>query len=178
MSNSYSNCLFLEERGWTGIGVDVEHIDAFNSHRKGKGIKADMMITKIQDILDANNAPSVIDYFSYDVDPAMKPSLESLSFDKYKFKIIHFEHNEYIKDDPSYKDLKQLGKDKFLSAGYKLIVDNLLDDRGDAVEDWYIHPDFFADVRPVLSNIYHRAILTSYGYSYSGLYHYYNSYFN
>lgn len=163
--NTNSNCLLLEENGWDGIGVDIGNIDVFNSHRKGRGIQADLTKIKIQDILDECKAPEIIDYFSYDVDDALKPSLESLSLEKYKFSLIHFEHNEYLASDPLYTGLKQAGREKFLNAGYELLVDNLLYINNGAVEDWYIHPDLIDQHKKILlQDIYHADILSAYGY--------------
>lgn len=176
---TYSNCLFLEERGWTGIGIDVDHINEFNSHRKGKGIQANLINTPIQQILKSNDAPEVIEYLSYDCDQALKKSLEMLDLTQYKFKLIHFEHNDYINHDPNYSGLKESGQKKFLDAGYELIVDNLIDGNSYAVEDWYIHPELVkAGERKLLRNIFHRDILSAYGYRYDGLYHHFGRYFN
>jgi len=164
-SNTNSNCLLLEENGWTGIGVDIGNIDVFNSHRKGRGIQADLTQTRIQDILDECKAPEIIDYFSYDVDDALKPSLESLSLEKYKFKLIHFEHNEYLTGDPLYTGLKQAGREKFINAGYELLVDNLIYLNNGAVEDWYVYPELVSQQQKIfLKDIYHADILSAYGY--------------
>jgi hypothetical protein len=177
-ARTYSNCLFLEERGWNGIGIDITGIDIFNSHRKGKGVNADMMVNTIQDILDAQSAPKIIDYLSYDIDQALRQSLKTLDLNKYAFKLIHFEHNDYLNDDPEYTGLKQAGIDKFVSAGYKLLINDLRDGNDNAVEDWFIHPDYVdSSKEKFLSNIFHRDILTAYGYRYDGLYHYFNQYF-
>lgn len=163
--NTNSNCLLLEENGWDGIGVDIGNIDTFNSHRKGRGIQADLTNVRIQDILHDCKAPEIIDYFSYDVDDALKPSLKSLCLEKYKFKLIHFEHNEYLTGDPLYTGLKQEGKEKFLNAGYELLVDNLLYLNHGAVEDWYVHPELVDEQKRILlKDIYHADILSAYGY--------------
>jgi len=169
-ANTGSNCLFLEEKGWTGIGIDIAHIDAFNSNRKSKGVYADLKIKPIHEILEENNAPKIIDFFSYDVDQALKTSLQMLDLSKYTFKHIHFEHNEYIgPNDPNYyaldlADLKKIAHEKFTDAGYVRIVENVVDNNGSAVEDWYIHSDYFNDTFKFLQNIHHKKILEEYNF--------------
>lgn len=165
-----SNSLYLEEQGWTGIGIDIENIEAFNKNRKSLGVRADLNLKKIEDILEENNAPKIIDFFSFDVDEAQKSALDFLSLDKFKFKHIHFEHNNFItSDDPNYiplniEYLKTNGYKKFTEAGYIRIVENVLDRRGLAIEDWYVHKDFIPSDIKYLKNILYIDILKEYNF--------------
>lgn len=157
-----SNSLYLEEKGWDGIGIDIDKINIFNSFRKGKGVYADLTKASIQSILKENNAPKIIEYLSYDIDQALKQSIEMLDLREFKFKLIHFEHNLY---SPEYNGLKKMAYDKFSSAGYIRFIDNLLGENGVAVEDWYINPDYVDPDKVIhLCNIYYKDILKNYNY--------------
>jgi hypothetical protein len=167
---SNSNSLYLEERGWKGIGIDINNIDAFNKNRKSIGIQADLKVRGIEDILEENNAPEIIDFFSFDVDEAQKSALDFLKLNKFKFKHIHFEHNNFITpDDPNYiplniKHLKTEGYKKFTEAGYVRVVEDVLDSRGLAIEDWYVHKDFISPDIKYLKNILYSDILKEYNF--------------
>ncbi len=160
---SYSNCLLLEENGWRGIGLDILGIEEFNNHRKGRGIAADLSKENIEDILDEDSAPLIIDYLSFDIDEAQRIALEKMSLTKYKFKLVHFEHNLYV-NHPPYIGIKEYAYNRFTDAGYIRFIDNLLDDNGAAVEDWYIYPEYVDTAKiKFLANINHRQILKEYG---------------
>ena len=167
---SWSNSLYLEERGWCGIGVDIQGIDTFNKLRKNKGVQIDLSKRPIEDVLEELASPQVIDFFSFDVDEAQKFTLDSLRLDKYIFKHIHFEHNCFITpDDPNYIKLnveymKPAAYDKFSRAGYVRIVEDVLDRRGLAIEDWYVHKDYLSSDIKFMKNILYTDILREYNF--------------
>lgn len=167
---SWSNSIYLEEKGWRGLGIDIAGIENFNNTRKSIGIQADLNKRKVEDILDENRAPDVIDFFSFDVDWAQRFTLDSLTLKKYIFKHIHFEHNVFIPpSDPNYVSLdveymKSAGFNKFSNAGYIRIVEDVLDRRGLAVEDWYIHKDYMPSNVKYLKNILYTDILKEYNF--------------
>jgi len=167
---SWSNSIYLEERGWRGIGVDIAGINTFKTLRKSVGVEADLTQRHIEDILDENNAPEVIDFFSFDVDQAQKFTLDNLKLNKYVFKHIHFEHNVFITpDDPNYVNLyveymKPAGYKKFTNAGYIRIVENVLDRRNLAIEDWYVHKDYLPNNVKYLKDILYTNILKEYNF--------------
>ena len=72
-------------------------------------------------ILEQNNAPNFIDYLTLDTEGSELIILNDINFDKYKFGIIHLEHN-YI--EPRRTNMKNL----LLSKGYKYIGENQWDD--------------------------------------------------
>ena len=82
---------------------------------------------KLEDILDENNSPKVIDYFSLDVEGAEYRILKKFNFEKYKFKILGIERPK--------KELEQLLKDK----GYFYIYDI-------GGDDFYYHKDFESEL--------------------------------
>lgn len=163
-----SNSLLLEENGWYGIGIDIDakSVADYNSFRKTKAYVEDLTVTPITEILDRNSAPLVIDYLSYDVDEALKQSLELLDLSKYKFKIIHFEHNLYAQHLPPYEGLKDMAHSKFTSAGYTRFISNLQDACGHSVEDWYAHTELVDTEQLKFQNdITFSNIKNSYSYS-------------
>jgi SAM-dependent methyltransferase len=160
-----NNTLLLEENGWTGIGVDIDinYINTYNSFRKSKGVCADLTKITVQEVLEQNNAPTIIDFLSFDVDEGTDKALESLSLQTYSFKFITFEHNEYC--GGIYENLKNRGKEKFLSAGYEILIENVHFENHGFVEDWYFLPNQFnPQIIKKLNNINHRDILTIYKY--------------
>ena len=75
----------------------------------------------LNDILEQNNAPNFIDYLTLDTEGSELIILNSVNFDKYKFGLIHLEHN-YV--EPRRTDMKNL----LISKGYKYIGENQWDD--------------------------------------------------
>jgi hypothetical protein len=55
-----------------------------------------------------------------------------------KFAIITFEHDYAIDEN---KEIKGLSRRYLESFGYKMIVNNIAEDRFTDFEDWYVHPD-------------------------------------
>jgi hypothetical protein len=163
-----SNSLLLEENGWNGIGIDIDakSVADYNGFRKTKAFVEDLTVTPITEILERNSAPLVIDYLSYDIDEALKQSLELLDLSKYKFKIIHFEHNLYAQHLPPYEGLKDMAYKKFTEAGYIRFISNLQDESGHNVEDWYAHSELVDTEQLKIQNyITYTNIKNSYSYS-------------
>jgi FkbM family methyltransferase len=72
-------------------------------------------------LLEKSNAPSFIDYLSLDTEGSELEILKSVDFNKYKFGLIHVEHN-YIQ--PRRLEIRNL----LISNGYKYIKANKFDD--------------------------------------------------
>lgn len=75
----------------------------------------------LNDVLDQNNAPNFIDYLTLDTEGSELIILNSVNFDKYKFGLIHVEHNGV---EPRRTNMKNL----LLSKGYKYLGENQFDD--------------------------------------------------
>lgn len=129
-----NNTLLLEQNGWSGLSFDIDQnsINAFDKTRKTKAVCVDLT-KNLKSILQENNCPKVIDYFSFDVDEATDAVLDSFPFGEYTFKFISFEHNLYL---PQYRGLKERSQEIFFKHGYKLLIDNVCFN-GRPVEDWY-----------------------------------------
>lgn len=161
-----NNTLLLEENGWTGISIDInkEYINQFKKNRSSVAICTDLTQNSLDEILEKNNAPKIIDYLSFDVDEATEIALQTLPLDKYKFKLITFEHNEYIKNS-IYSKIKKMAKEKFEFFGYEILIDNVILEGHGAVEDWYINTEETKDFdKKYLANINHKELLKKYNY--------------
>jgi FkbM family methyltransferase len=101
-----------------GSGI-TELIDKYLDVKKKEQIKVETIT--LNDILDNNNAPTFIDYLSIDTEGSEYIILSAVNFNKYKFGIIHLEHN-YV--EPRRTDMKNL----LLSKGYKYLGENAYDD--------------------------------------------------
>lgn len=86
----YSGCPSLcnlgEDWWWDKVKGD-------NPHSKLTKIKIEC--APLSDILDENNAPSVIDYLTLDIEGAEEAIITTFPFDKYKFKTIAIEYASY-----------------------------------------------------------------------------------
>ena len=101
-----------------GSGI-TELIDKYLDVKKKEQIKVETIT--LNDILDNNNAPTFIDYLSIDTEGSEYIILSAVNFNKYKFGIIHLEHN-YV--EPRRTDMKNL----LLSKDYKYLGENAYDD--------------------------------------------------
>lgn len=171
--NFYSNTYFLEKfRMWNGIAIDYDsiYIEFAKRNRQCSCVCADLFNNNINDILSNNNAPEIIDYLSFDVDDATEKVFNELDFNKYKFKVITFEHNifqsrnnfqghskEHIK---KVEEFYIFSRNKFCELGYHIFASDVNLDGYGAVEDWYISDDLYHDYKHIqLNNINYREVL-------------------
>lgn len=85
-----------------------------------------------------------IDYFSFDLEPPLLTLdvLKIIPFDKYKFKVITYEHDGYR----GYNTVKP-SRNIFKQFGYKRIKTVIMEKYHHNItkaEDWYIHPDLIS----------------------------------
>lgn len=73
------------------------------------------------DLLDSVNAPRFIEYFSLDTEGSEYEILKTFDFSKYKFGVIHVEHNF---EEPKRSQIRAL----LTSNGYKFLSKNNWDD--------------------------------------------------
>jgi hypothetical protein len=139
-----SNTALLETKfDWTGIGIEFNQ-DFVNTHknqRKNPVLCTDALIVNYEKLLTKyfpgqNN----IDYLQLDIEPPKNTyeALLSIPFDKYKFAVITYEHDDYIDISRSYK---QKSREYLQSLGYILVVNDVSPDQNSSFEDWWAHPD-------------------------------------
>lgn len=120
---------FSESNLLSGI---TSHIDCHHNAKEGNIIKVNTIT--LQDLLENNNAPKIIDYFSLDTEGTELEILKSVDFSKYKFLYINLEHN-YIQ--PRRSEIKEL----LLNNGYFYKGENKWDD--DYIHESMILGDFY-----------------------------------
>ena len=65
-----------------------------------------------------------------------------IPFDKYKFAVITYEHDDYVDISRQYKNKSR----KFLeNLGYLLVVNDVSVDGKSSTEDWWVYPDLISD---------------------------------
>ena len=136
----HSNTYLLENNyNWTGISFEIDPnlVNKFNGIRENKCVWADATNYDYEEILQRMEFPKVIDYLQLDIEPAKNTfsALLSIPFDKYKFRVITYEHDAYC-DDTTYRDKSR----KYLeSLGYELVVkDVTYGNVNNAFEDWWV----------------------------------------
>ena len=137
-----SNTALLEEFEWNGVSVEIdkELVERFKNARSNEVICSDATTLDYNEILsrisDENN---VVDYLQLDCDP---PEItyqvtKMIPFDKYKFRVITFEHDRWYSGDHIYNESRKF----FTDLGYVRLVPNIAPDNRQDYEDWYVHPE-------------------------------------
>jgi hypothetical protein len=81
--------------------------------------------------------PYEIDYLQIDCDDDSYQTLRRIPFDDYKFAVIHFEHDVYIKEHK----IREYSRNILRDRGYVLVVNDVAINETDSHEDWWVHPD-------------------------------------
>jgi len=140
----YGNNTYLleSEYKWKGISLDItpESIERYFRDRNNIALLRDATQVDYVELLEENKMPTTIDYLQLDCDP---PSvtyeiLTKIPFDKYKFAVITYEHDNYADETKSYK---YKSREYLLSKGYELMITNIAPRGDNDYEDWYVHPD-------------------------------------
>lgn len=144
-----SNTFMLEyKRNWKGIAIDYDAVYCNEAKKiRPSVICVDLMKENINDVLEANNCPAVSDYLSLDVDQAQRKVLDELDFEKYKFKIITYEHNFSTEGDPNFNGMydgdREYSRKKFQELGYHILFGNVGLTTEERIEDWYVDDELY-----------------------------------
>jgi hypothetical protein len=138
-----NNTALLEvEFGWVGISLDIseELVNEFSNERNNLVLCKDALKVDYEEILKSFNVGKNIDYLQIDCDPpeVSFEILKLIPFDKYKFAVITFEHDNYV---DSTKSVRKESRELLQSHGYILIAGNIAPNDTDNFEDWWVHPD-------------------------------------
>ena len=153
----YSNTYFCERyRNWNGIAIDYDKnwFNAIKDQRTCTCLCTDLMHNNINDVLEKNSCPEIIDYLSIDVDDAQWTVFNELDWDKYKFKVLTLEHNLFqsFEDCGQNHDIEHREKiknehthyrERLTGLGYKILWGNVILDNYGPVEDWWVSEDVF-----------------------------------
>jgi hypothetical protein len=140
-----NNTYLLETQfNWRGISIEIKDdlVKLFRQKRKNPVFSRDATQINYLKFLNENNAPHDIDYLQIDCEPPENSYriLTSLPFDRYRFGVITFEHDNYCDASRRYK---QLSRNFLKGLGYVLVFNNISPEIGDDhdFEDWWAHPE-------------------------------------
>jgi tetratricopeptide (TPR) repeat protein len=134
-----SNTVLLEQFGWKGHGFDVNPL-AVDSNRKNPCVLKDALSVDYDELLSDMEYGEVIDFLQVDLEPAETTyeALKVIPWDKYKFRVVTFEHDYYNDETKSFRDKS---REYLKSKGYELLITNIAPDTLRVFEDWWVHPD-------------------------------------
>lgn len=143
-----NNTAVLEECfGWKGIGIEYKEdvVKNYNEHRKNKCLAVDAL-TVDYSVLLKDYQSTDIDYLQIDLQTSEDAYtvLTKIPFDKYRFAVITFEHDDYTDIEQKYR---HQSREFFLNLGYVLAFADVSPVDGFSVEDWWIHPDLVDESR-------------------------------
>ena len=137
----WNNTALLEANyGWRGIAIDQSfENNVYVPLSKERGIEHDwksrpntICVEKsaleidYEKLLDEHNAPAVIDFLSVDIEPSEKilEVFEMLPHDKYKFRTVAFEHNDWLEGSEWVEHTRKV----IASYGYTYVKTSMQDD--------------------------------------------------
>jgi tetratricopeptide (TPR) repeat protein len=136
-NNTY---LLANEFEWGGISFDInkDMVEKFNKERGWMGnpcIHADALTVDWDKMLTENR----YDYLQLDCEPAVTTFniLKLIPLERVKFAVITFEHDHFVDPNPEVREDSR----KYLeSFGYRMVVNDIAEDRYGSCEDWWYHP--------------------------------------
>ena len=139
-----NNTALLEtDFNWSGIAIELnkEFADSYKSMRPNiKVLCENALQIDYSKLLEENFTENVIDYLQLDIEPARNTyeCMLKIPFDKYKFAVITYEHDDYIDITRS---CKKKSREFLEERGYVLVVNDVSVDGISTFEDWWVHPD-------------------------------------
>lgn len=143
-----SNTYALEKYfNWRGISIELDRSfkSLWEEHRSNYIVFDDATKINYQQILERYRFEPIIDYLSCDIWPAELTliALKSVPFDRYKFRIITFEHEAYFSEEG--KRSQRESREFLSNLGYEMIVNDVGNSDKDGgkfiAEDWWVYPD-------------------------------------
>jgi hypothetical protein len=134
----HSNTYALEQKGWTGLLVDIL---GGCEHRKGIFVQCDAAHPNERLIFNYDHLPPVVDYLSLDVDDALMPVFTALPWGV-TFRVMTIEHDGYRKGPADRDKTRTMLK----AMGYHLVCADVKvewpnpGDRSE-YEDWWVSPE-------------------------------------
>jgi tetratricopeptide (TPR) repeat protein len=141
---SGNNTALLEkEYGWRGISIeyDEKFIKTYKDARPDTVVlHLDALKIDYDELMSDYFIPGTIDYLQLDIEPARNTyeCMLKIPFDKYKFRVITYEHDYYA---DVYRTYREKSREFLKSKGYVLVANDISPDGVCNFEDWWVHPD-------------------------------------
>lgn len=137
-----NNTKLLEALGWTGYGIDFDEnfVKEYRANRKNPVLHMNALEVDYNDLLSKIAVNGIVDYLQLDCEPSniTYEIMTKIPFDKYKFRVITYEHDDYVDMSGQYR---QKSREYLTARGYVLMVNDVSPDGKSNFEDWYVHPD-------------------------------------
>ena len=139
-----NNTYLLEKNfGWKGVSIEYDkklHEKYKTERPTTETLCIDALYIDYTSVISKNFKEDIIDYLQLDIEPSENTyeCLLKIPFDKYKFRVITYEHDHYIDISQTYREKS---RKYLLEKGYKLVANDISPDGECAFEDWWVHPD-------------------------------------
>jgi FkbM family methyltransferase len=138
-----NNTALLEETyGWSGVGIDFDEkfVKEYTAARKNPVLKQNALEVDYIKVLSWLAVDGVVDYLQLDCEPSSitYEIMTKIPFDKFKFRVITYEHDHYLDMTKSYR---KKSRDYLSALGYVLVVPDVSTDGHSSFEDWWVHKD-------------------------------------
>lgn len=139
-----NNTLMLEEKGWTGLSLDIKDFSEQWKDRKTPFYQHDALACDYRELFDKENLKSPIDYLSLDIELAgmRYNALKRIIYTRFEFKVMTIEHDSYSGNNAILEKAPQ--RNLLWRHGYFLLCADVLSD-GLQVEDWWINPKYIEE---------------------------------
>jgi len=138
-----NTALLEQEFEWKGVSIELDEsfVQEYMQNRPTtKVLCSNALEIDYESLLFENYKDNIIDYLQLDIEPSRNTyeCMLKIPFDKYKFRVITYEHDHYIDVTQSYREKSR----KFLQEkGYILVANDISTDEESTFEDWWAYPD-------------------------------------